>query len=676
MKKLNSYTVFQAPDDNFFRLIPQTGVTHRHVDAEPQHNAIWDMAVSPEGRIFLSVCGESYNPLFARLYEYLPDKAEFKLHFKLEEKMFLEHESVRASKLHTAMSFLGDGKMISTIHTTSPSPLHPQWMPYEYENHIWEGYPGSILFTYDYNTGDFHNLGVFAPRDTTYGGSYEKQSGDYFSITWMTGTGYVYNTKTNTRKCLGQVSDTHTSRMFPHTDGYIYTSTYGGELCRYNPKLQDVEYLGVHADGLMRHAVIHNDIIYFTTGPCSVLGRGQMLYAYDIKKNTLSEIGRPVPAQKSENDPNAFMNAYGMAMDSKGRLWYGCMTYTKMLTYAGARLYMWDFLNGKEPIDCGFLGTPKRTLSITAEMHIVNDVLYVSDGNHLNYVDDACGIIAIDLNTFAPLAEIGERGPYSSDFVNYLPYPAECAKLFPRDDYEKEHATFDEYYENIMEAHRTFTVENSPRTNFENVKGFSFWHETGRADAKVRHIAIDDDANVTLYCGEKEYYKITAKQNADGKFDIVKSEKVDAIPEADNNISLEKLPNIPGRKYLAELSAAVCTENGTVIAGTKDGLLAKIKDGKTYSLGSVVSCGGVRSLALAKDGKVYGAASYERGIGRIFSYDEENGVSLLGMLPDIKCDNYGFLAIYRPTFVAVSPNKKLLAIGGMDELGGIAVITL
>ena len=390
------YTVMKDKPKEFFHLIPQAGVHHVICREEPAHNAVWDMAVSPEGRLFFSVCGESYEALYARLYEY--DRKEHRLvrHFGLEEKILTNPAALRTSKFHTAMSFLGDGRILSATHTTSPAPTHPTWMPYEYADHPYEGYPGSQLLTYDYNTGKVAGLGTLSPHNTVYGATYDPKNGDYFAITWMRGTGYVYNVHTGALRCLGQISDTHTSRTFLLSDGHIYGSTYSGAMFRYNTDLREVEFLGVNAPGLIRHAREWNGVLYFTTGPCSVPGRGQELYAYELATKKLWTVGRPVPkAEPIADTDEIFYNAYGMAFDSKGRLFSGCMTYVPHHRYVGARLYMWDFLHGGEPIDCGFIGTPERTLSITAEVHIIDDVLYISDGNHTSDRDLPCGVIAM-----------------------------------------------------------------------------------------------------------------------------------------------------------------------------------------------------------------------------------------------------------------------------------------
>ena len=41
----NKYQVMKDKPKEFFELIPQTGVTHLHVTEDPEHNAVWDMAI-------------------------------------------------------------------------------------------------------------------------------------------------------------------------------------------------------------------------------------------------------------------------------------------------------------------------------------------------------------------------------------------------------------------------------------------------------------------------------------------------------------------------------------------------------------------------------------------------------------------------------------------------------
>ena len=136
-----------------------------------------------------------------------------------------------------------------------------------------------------------------------------------------------------------------------------------------------------------------------------------------------------------------------------------------------------------------------------------------------------------------------------------------------------------------------------------------------------------------------------------------------------------KLPAMVGRNYLAKANASVKMEDGSVIVGTKDMMLAKIKDGKVKNLGAVTTCGSVNSLVCTGD-TVYGIAGYEKGAANMFKYDDENGVEQLGYVPTAYADNRRNVCIFNATTMALSPDKNRIAIGGADELSGVIIIKL
>lgn len=672
------YTVFSDKPKEFFNLIPQAGVSHVFCNDDPEHNAIWDMAVSPEGRIFFSICGESYESLYARLYEYDHKTKSLTRHMELEKEILMCPNSLRTSKFHTALSFIGDGKILTTTHTTSPAPTHPTWMPYEFADHPYESYPGSNLLIYDYEKKECRGLGLLSPHDTTYGATYDPKNGDYFAITWMRGTGYVYNVHTRELRCLGQISDSHTSRTFLLSDGHIYGTTYSGAMFRYNTDLREVEWLGVDAPGLIRHARELNGILYFTTGPCSVPGRGQELYAYDMKTRKISTVGRPVPkAEALSDDPSIFYNAYGMAFDSKGRMWYGCMSFIPRHRYVGAKLYMWDFLHGKEPVDCGFLGTPQRTASITAEMHIVDDVLYISDGNHTDSKDTPSAIFAIELDKFVPALETEER-LLSHDYVNYLPYQAEAAEWYPKDDFAKRLAEYDDYYENTILYFEKFHKENAYRYPFAKVSGISIWEKVGFGNGEIRAIEWKSEKDLVMRAGKDGAILVYVSVDGEGNAHVENISKGEPFEgcELKADVSGFKLPAVAGRAFLSDAESSVKLPDGSIIAGTHDTMLAWIKDGEVFSLGQVCSAGGVHSLSVSHDGAVFGVAGHELGVGQLFRFTEERGVELLGLLPEAWAEGGRNVCIYRPTTIAASPDGKYIAVGGADEISGAIILKI
>ena len=163
----------ESRDAAFFRALPEEAVRHRLLNEDMRHNAIWDMAISREGRVFFSLCAELAESRYVRLYEYLPDENAFRLHFRLEDRVIVQDREIRASKIHTSMAFMEDGRLIMTTHTTSQAPQHPTWMAEGYYQHLWEGFPGSHLLLYDPETGILENRGIPAPHETLYGGTYD-----------------------------------------------------------------------------------------------------------------------------------------------------------------------------------------------------------------------------------------------------------------------------------------------------------------------------------------------------------------------------------------------------------------------------------------------------------------------------------------------------------------------
>ena len=674
----NPFQCLNAPAKGFFNLIPQVGVTHLLTD-DVAHNAIWDMAVSPEGRVFFSSCGESYVPAYARLYEYDLREKRLVEHFRLDEKVAQSPVAIRASKFHTAMSFVGDHKILTTTHTTSPSVRHPTWMPYEYYNHAFERFQGSDLLLYDYVTHEVKGLGKICDADTTYGATYDPKSGDLFATTWMRGEGLVYNLKTGAIRSLGQVSDTHTSRAFRCSDGHLYSSTFSGAMYRYNTDTRDIEYLGVSIpEGMIRHAVEKDGQLYFTTGSCGVFGRCMQFYRYDLGTRELVSLGNPVPTADgcdADRKCQPEYHAYGLAIDAQNRFWYGCLVVTPTIKYAGAKLFMWDYFNGKKPVDCGYLGTPAtHTLSLTAEMRIVGDTLVISDGNHTSYEEKPCGILAIELTPFvAALNDPKTPRVNSHDFINYLVYPKSCWSEYPKDDMDACIARYQAYDKEFIQRFRTLGETSRYRYPFASAKGVSVWETVGRENAAVKRIEWADNDRLVFWCGSSNR-TFRVESSVGGMPSVSES----AAPAVDKLPDLPKLPGIPGRQYIADPTACVTLGDGLRLVGTADDMLALVRpNGTVRSEGALGTSGPVRALALAPDGRtVYGVAGHDRGCGYIFRWTLEKGAELLGLAPEAKAPNGRIVAIYRPTAIAVSPDGTRLAVGGADEVAGVAVLEL
>ncbi len=99
------------------------------------HNAAWDFRRSPDGRFYVSVCGESDLPLSALLYEYDPRSGGLSLILDVEKSWIVDPRQMPPSKIHTSLDFLSDGRLIMATHNTSPAPGHQQWLFEQHYEH-------------------------------------------------------------------------------------------------------------------------------------------------------------------------------------------------------------------------------------------------------------------------------------------------------------------------------------------------------------------------------------------------------------------------------------------------------------------------------------------------------------------------------------------------------------
>ncbi len=93
--------------------------------------------------------------------------------FRVEDVILPQDRAIRASKFHTSISFMTDGRIIMTTHTTDKSPRHPTWMPLAYYHHLWEGFAGGNIIIYDPKTKKAENLGIPVPHESIYGATYD-----------------------------------------------------------------------------------------------------------------------------------------------------------------------------------------------------------------------------------------------------------------------------------------------------------------------------------------------------------------------------------------------------------------------------------------------------------------------------------------------------------------------
>ncbi len=665
--------------EEYLGMIPQSAVRQRFIEA-PGYNAAWDYCITPQGRHFISCCAEGTFPEYVKLYEYLPEEEEMKLCFDMEKSLVVYPRTIRPSKIHTSINPMPDGRLIMTTHTTASAPSHPCWMPEAYYSHLWEGYKGSNVIIYDPDTGKVEDLGIPVPRDTIYGAKYLAAHNCLFFTTYIRGHAYLFDLKDRSVKDFGQCTEFGVYHLAKASDGNIYFTTRGGAMWRFNTTTLVPEYMGVNvpedaakirAKGKPNCGVNRNMMAYSATGTDGRLyftvHINSRFFVYDPKTNQLEMLGPVLPEVLEERIPYAMI--LGMAFDQYGKLWYGCGSDP-----TGLRLFCLDIMSpGAMPEDMGLIGVPNRVQTAAENIFIREDVLYLSDTNH---GPDCPGVVSIDL------AEVRKRAKEPRElcqdviiFWNAMKQDPEIEELY-RGDFMADSSSYRAFLDQCARDSR-YLSENPFRVGKERYV-CKLWKTFGTEGSQVLAVSYNDEGNVLARIGAEGGICVTVR---DGE--ILKQEKDGDIPVkngnvAEWNVAGYSLPAQPGRQYLAVATACAGLADGSMLVGTKDGMLGLIRGGKVFGLGSVCDGGEVHDMATSPDGrKVYGVAGDPDSLGMIFVYDSESGLQLLGW--NHFEDGAGEESIgvsCEPCCIAVSPDGTRIAVGMKDRLGCVYELVL
>lgn len=657
-----------------YRLMSQTGVRQYCYPPDSTHNAIWDSNVSPEGKLYFALASEICTSEYVRLCEYDYERNDVKELFNVRDVILPSERAIRASKFHSSICFMPDGRLIMTTHTTDKSPAHPTWMPEAYYHHIWEGFAGSHIIVYDPASGEAKNLGMPVPRESIYGSVYDPKHNALFSLGLFRGHIYRYDLSKKTVIDLGRVSERYSFRLVLGPDGNIYGASKTGYVYKVDTetlKITDMNYRLPHYDQLYRR-----DFTNISIGRIGPDGRlyfavmyGRSIIALDTDSGKFEDMGEYLDAAhyaKGENRNGIF----GMDFDSKGVLWYVVSSRndgSEHLEYGlPASLFRWDITRGKRPEWAGLCGTKKRVGSWVSEVCISkDDILYAVGSNHGM---DGPDITAVDLKVFEPT--MNELGGNTED------------RYYLKDDphYRKVAMRFKELED--ISAANPYTFRNrlySPAV--------ALWRELAPDhidDSAVKGVYWEDDRVLTGLCGGPGgtyMFRIT-----DGRLTELTDAKTagaDVIAEIKKRIAPlqapcgeHPLPFYPGRQYKAQPSASVALSGGRTAVGTQDGMLAIIGENGVFSLGPAVYNGPVRFLSATPDGcALYGVGGDVEDLGVLFYYGDGCGLKWLGHI-EMDSSEHGSFFIPLISCCAVSPDGKKLAVCSGDRLGTVVIYEL
>lgn len=236
--------------------------------------------------------------------------------------------------------------------------------------------------------------------------------------------------------------------------------------------------------------------------------------------------------------------------------------------------------------------------------------------------------------------------------------------MYPYDDFEERGGAYLRYMNRIKD-HWQFYAANSESMSAPDTRVVRLWERVGFG-MPVRALSFAEDGSLTGVCGRETALAFTIRDGA-----LTDIRPADGFPPAETIALPEgtRLPAVPGRQYLAEPSAAVRMGDGSLLVGTKDGMLCRIQGERVFSLGMACFNGPIHQLATDREGRrVFGVAGHELDLGMIFEYDDERGLRWRGR-------NYVYTAgepymalSSEPVCCALSPDGEWLAVGVADRM--------
>jgi hypothetical protein len=383
---------------NLLAGLPDGATRFVQLPNELGHNAVWDFQRSPQGRYFVSVCGENELPLSALLYEFYPTDGSIRLVADIAKCWIVDSRQMPPSKIHTSLDFLPDGRLIMATHNTSPAPSHKLWLFEQHYEHPWEGYPGSIVMIVDPDTNAVEVRGIPVPRESIYGGLLGDDPRYYYFLGYMRGHFYRLNLMTNEVTDYGKVTEFASCRLVKDRRGRIYGGTYTGELWRYDPVTDKVVDLKVHFQS-PHGTKYRRALIFALESPYGTLFLtdnvdGELL---ELDPETLEVTRHGYMHLRPEQPRNPYLRHAigGLTADENFVLYYGLESYHQADLM---RLVRWDVLNGREPENLGLVSPGGR------QSHYICEMIY--DKGKLHMVD-VCGdyspyILTVDVASLKP----------------------------------------------------------------------------------------------------------------------------------------------------------------------------------------------------------------------------------------------------------------------------------
>jgi len=215
-------------------------------------NSIWDLVCDPnEGKIYVGLCSECadkpgvsgvcavYDPKTGKVGEAFTN-----------EKVISDYEAKNGrlphGKVHSALDWLADGRLISCTHVTSPGVGRPFWdLQHSYDDYR-TGWEGSHIIVYDPKTGKAKDWGIPVPRADFNGGGLDPQKENYYLVDFLRGNMVRFDLKTREVKDYGNIRYRTSDRFQWDRIGRMFFFASNGRVWRFTPDTEKLKALNVY----------------------------------------------------------------------------------------------------------------------------------------------------------------------------------------------------------------------------------------------------------------------------------------------------------------------------------------------------------------------------------------------------------------------------------------------
>ena len=676
--------MYRFLDPDGYRLINQTGVQQACFPMDGcAYNACWDGFLAPDGRVYLAAASEITVGEYAKMVEYRFEDNSFHDLFYSRDVILPPARAITASKFHTSTDVMEDGRIITVTHTTDKAPSHPTWLYLQYYENVWEGFPGSSIILYDPKTGKAENVGIPVPRESLYGGVYNRKNHCYYAIGYARGHLYEYSFLTKRVTDFGKVTEFETFRIHLGPDYNVYGVSKSGTMFRLDTEKR--ELVNLNHTFPPKNGGPDDSMSVFTRamgGAVNVPGTSKFLftlfqsegmYLYDTATDELKNLGNYRSADAYCKGFDSYEGVFSMKFDSNGVLWYPITCYSNASRgnadfsfRLGPSLMRWDLFRGGRPECLGMIGTPKRANATVSSIMLDNKRgrMYLVDTNH---AQDGMSLLAIDMKQFLP--HMYECGPRCCDPYIYPKTPRYVAMRAKSDE------------------QRRIMNENSADFRPSRMIPVYLWRSCKPEDSRVIGLTWLDSNTVEGVCGDCGKAKYCFRVTVGGELSMF--QPIEKIPEEHRQwLKAHLLPQktelpsgldwpcVCGRRYKAVPSADADWSDGKKLVGTLDGVLAVLNGKCVFSLGMAAPSGPVHCLDTdAAKTVAYGVAGDPDDLGSVFRYDDKHGLRWLGRLYCAGGD-YPTAASNDLSSIAVNPGGTMLAVGSKDRLGVVYIITV